>query len=321
MAGDLDELLTQVADQADLAWNDETYDLALARSLSVDDRATYVVALMSNARQGDARAILTLGHLQAEAALPQLRTDGNSDKPWALVARRALTILGHGDEVVDRIAQDAARGDTKMARLAAVKDLITIGGPVALASLDQALADPEYVVRATAWDGLIARLDLERWLVGPDGKRQKTTHLELMHDFLLCELNAVVAMGAHETRAITRAVAAGIDPATLDLAWIPDPDPDLSNRILAAIVDPEVGFPIDDIAKLSGVPRRWAEAALALRLEQTPLDLRLPDALARLVATWTVPALEEVAAKAATSPEARTRIELAITTLQRASRA
>ena len=74
MAGDLDELLTQVADQADLAWNDETYDLALARSLSVDDRATYVVALMSNARQGDARAILTLGHLQAEAAAMATRS-------------------------------------------------------------------------------------------------------------------------------------------------------------------------------------------------------------------------------------------------------
>jgi len=316
MGSDLDDLLKQVAEQSGLAWNDETYDLALARTLSGGDRAAYVATLMSNARQGDARSLLTLGHLQAEDALPQLRADGDSDKPWAPVARRALTILGHGDEVVFKIAQDAALGGDKMARLAAVKDLVTIGGPVALASLDQALADPDYVVRATAWDGLIALLDLERWIVGPDGKRQKTTHLELMGDFLLSELNAFVTMAVDETRAITRKLAAGIDPATLDLEWIPDPDPDLSSRILAAIVDPEVAFPIDDIAKLSGVPRRWAEAAIALRVEQRPIDLRIPDELARLFATWTVPALEEAAAKVGTSHEARTRIELAVSTLR-----
>jgi hypothetical protein len=140
-----------------------------------------------------------------------------------------------------------------------------------------------------------------------------------MRDFLFSELNAFVTMGVDETRAITRQVAAGIDPATLDLAWIPDPDPDLSNRILAAIVDPEVAFPIDDIAKQSGVPRRWSESAMALRLEQTPLDLRIPDALARLFATWTAPALEEAAAKAATSAEARTRIERAVSALHASS--
>jgi hypothetical protein len=316
MASDLDELLRQLADPSRLAWNDETYNLARARTLSAGDRTKYLAKLTSNARQGDARAILTLGHLQATEVVPQLLADSESGQPWGLAARRALTLLGHGADVVAQIAEDATHSEYKLARLAAVMDLATIGGPVAIAALDRAIADVDYVVRVRAWDGLVAQLDLERFLVGPDGKRQKTTLLELLRDLLLSELAAFVTMGVDETRAITRAVAAGTSPDTLDLAWIPDPDPDLSNRILAAIVDPEAAFPIDDIAKLSGVPKRWAEAAIALRLEQTPLDVRLPDALARLFATWTVPALEEVAAKPETSPEQRARIESALSSLR-----
>jgi len=316
MASDLDDLLRQLTDPSRLAWNDETYNLALARTLSAGDRTKYLAKLTSNARLGDARAILTLGHLQATEVVPQLLADSESGQPWALAARRALTLLGHGAEVVDQIAEDATRSEYKLARLAAVMDLATIGGPLAIAALDLAIADVDYVVRVRAWDGLVGQLGLERFLVGPDGKRQKTTLLELLRDLLLSELAAFVAMGVDETRAITRQVAAGTSPDTLDLAWIPDPDPDLSNRILAAIVEPGAAFPIADIAKLAGVPRRWAEAAIALRLEQTPLDVRLPDALAHLFATWTVPALEEVAAKRETSPEQRARIESALSSLR-----
>jgi hypothetical protein len=316
VASDLDVLLRQVADPSALPWNQETYDLALARTLSGADRTKYVAKLMANARQGDARAILTLGNLGAREAVAQLAADATSDKPWAFTARRGLVLLGHGEDVVHEIARDAKTNDNKLARLAAVMDLVTIGGSVAIVALDGAIADADYVVRAKAWDGLVALLGLEKYLLGPDGKRQKTTHLELMRDLLLSEIAALVTIGVDETRKITRQVTAGAAPDTLGLAWIPDPDPDLSNRIVAAIVDADAAFPVDDIATLTGVPRRWAEAAIALRLEQTPLDMRLPEALARLFATWTVPALEEVAAKPATSPEGKTRIELAISALR-----
>lgn len=65
-------LLHQLSDPSDLSWKDETYDLANARGLSADEHATYVAKLLENARQGDTRAILTLGHLNATEALPDL---------------------------------------------------------------------------------------------------------------------------------------------------------------------------------------------------------------------------------------------------------
>jgi len=112
----LDQLLHQIANPSEIAWNEETYDLGLAGALSGADRATAVAKLIDNARVGDTRAILTLGHLQAVEALPMLQADGKSQEPWALAARRALVLLGHGPEVVQQIADDAVHARTKMAR-------------------------------------------------------------------------------------------------------------------------------------------------------------------------------------------------------------
>lgn len=212
----LDQLLHQMSDQSGLAWNEETYDLALASGLSDADRSTYVTKLIETARQGDTHAILTLGNLQAVEALSVLQAAAKSKDPWAPTARRALVLLGHGAEVVD------------------------------------------------------------------------------------------------EMRAITTPLAAGADPASLGLAWIPDPAPDVSNRILQAIVDPDAAFPVDEIAQLTGVPRRWAEALIAMRLDQEDPDPRAPEALVRLSATWTLPVLEEVAQSAAISPELSGKLTQAV---------
>ena len=300
---DLDQLLRQIADPSELAWNEETYDLALARGLPDADRATYVAKLLETAREGDTHAILTLGHLHAVEALAMLQAAAKSTAPWAPTARRALVLLGHGAEVVDAIAHDAVHAPAKMARVAAVLDLPRIGGATAIAALDQALADPDSAVRMLAWNGLVAALDLDRWIRSPEGKHEKTTHLELLKDFLASDLAAFVRMGTGEMRAITQPLLAGADPASLGLAWIPDPAPDVSNRILQAIVDPDAAYPVDDIAKLTGIPRRWAEASLAMRLDQAEPDPRVPDALVQLSATWTVPVLEEVARSPSISPE------------------
>ena len=167
---DLDQLLQQIADPSGLAWNEETYDLALARGLSGTDRATYVAKLIDNANQGDTHAILTLGHLNAVEALPMLQAAAQGNAPWAPTARRALVLLGHGLEVVDAIAHDAVHAPAKMARVAAVLDLPKIGGPVAIAALDQALGDEDSAVRMLAWNGLVAALDLDRWMRSPAGR-------------------------------------------------------------------------------------------------------------------------------------------------------
>lgn len=314
---DLDQLLQQMSDPSGLAWNDETYDLALARGLTGADRATYVAKLIEAAKQGDTHAILTLGNLHAMEALPMLQAAGKSKDPWALAARRGLVLLDHGTEVVDEIAHDAVHAPAKMARVAAVMDLGKIGGATAIAALEQALADRDSAVRMLAWDGLVAALDLDRWLRGPGGTHEKTTHLELVKDFLASDLQAFIQMGVDEMRAITRPLAAGADPASLGLAWIGDPAPDVSSRILQAIVDPDAAYPVDAIARLTGVPRRWAEASLAMRLDQAEPDPRVPDALVRLKAAWTRPVLEEVARSPSISPQLQANLTQAANALQR----
>src|SRR5678816_3507979 len=64
----LEQLLQQLADPSGIAWNEETYDLALANTLVGQERAEYVAKLIENAGQGDTHAILTLGHMQVEEA-------------------------------------------------------------------------------------------------------------------------------------------------------------------------------------------------------------------------------------------------------------
>lgn len=311
---DLDQLLRQVQNRSGLAWNDETYNLALAAGLTGADRATYIAALIDNAKLGDTHAILTLGHLGAREALPVLALAARGSQPWADTARRALTLLGHGADVVDLIAHDAVHAAAKMVRVAAVMDLGKIGGEVALRALQQALADPESAVRMLAWRGLVEALDLDRWLRNPAGEHEKTTLLELLDDFLACDLPSLIRIGVTEMRAVTDRLIAGADPAAIGLTWIGDPAPDVTRQIMAAIVDPDAAYPVAGIAQLTGVPRRWAESSLVMRLDQATPDLRVPEALAKLGAKWTLPTLEEVARGA--EPDLRDKLFRAIAALR-----
>jgi hypothetical protein len=300
---ELDELLRQVAGQSELRWNEETYDLALAGCLAGAERDTFIAALSGNARIGDTRAILTLGHLPAVEALPLLREAAGGADPWAPTARRALVLLGHGAEVIEAIAADAVHANAKMARVAAVLDLPRVGGPVAVAALEQALADDDYAVRTLAWSGLVEALDLDRHLRNADGHRDASTELERL-DVLLCsDLAAFVRMGIDGMRDVLRRLRAGATPRSLGIGWTPDPEPAVFGTLRPALFDTDVDFPVAEIDRLTGVNRRWAETMIALRLEEQ--DPRVPAALARLGAAWTVPALTEVADSPATPPDLR----------------
>lgn len=302
----LDQLLAQLADPSQLAWNEETYDLALASTLDRADLATYVEKLIANARQGDTHAILTLGHLGAAEAVPMLRAAATSSDPWAATARRAMVLLGHGGEVLDAVVNDALHGGARMGRVAAVMALPQIGGPKAVAALGQALEDPDSTVRMIAWNALIAALDLEPFMRGPSGKLEKGTRLELLKDFLASDSTAMAKIGADEIRTILGHLADGASPVILGITYQPDPAPAVSDAIVQAIVDRDVPYPVEEIAKLSRLARRWGEAALALRIESQ--DERVPDALVRLGASWTIPVLEEVAQWPSTSEELRVKL-------------
>jgi hypothetical protein len=312
---ELDELLRQVAGQSEVRWNEETYDLALAGCLIEPERSTFIAALSRNAEVGDTHAILTLGHLHADEALPLLRAAATGDAPWAPTARRALVLLGHGEEVVEAIAADAVHARAKMARVAAVLDLPRIGGPTAVAALERALGDEDYAVRSLAWSGLVEALDLDRHIRNPDGQRDASTELERLDVLISSDLVAFVRMGIDGMHEVMRRLRSGATPQELGIVWTPDPEPAVFATIRPMLFDPDAAYPVEEIARLSGVDRRWAETMIALRLEQQ--DPRVPAALQRLGAAWTVPALVEVADSPDTPPELRDRLAHSIDALRR----
>jgi hypothetical protein len=63
------------------------------------------------------RAVLTLGYIGAVETLPALLPLAKARHPMAATARRAVVVLGHGDEVVDEIAHDAVHAQAKMMRV------------------------------------------------------------------------------------------------------------------------------------------------------------------------------------------------------------
>lgn len=302
----LDLLLQQMSDPSTLSWKDETYDLALARGLTPAERTTYIAKLIDNARQGDAHAILTLGHLNATEALPVIQADAKSSEPWAGTARRALVLLGKGAEVIDEIARDAVSSPAKMGRVAAIMDLPKIGGATAIFALQQALIDEDGDVRVIAWDSLVEVLGLTKRIQNPEGKRELTTEVEVMRVLLGSEMPALVKLGAAGMREVARRLAAGATAQQLGIAWRPKQSEEVLDKIRKAMFDDDAAFPIDDIKGLTGVARQLAETMIVRRLEDG--DVRVSDALVALDAAWTAPALQELAESGGTPDELREKL-------------
>lgn len=303
----LDLLLKQIDDPSALSWKEETYDLALARDVSGADRNTLLSRLIDAARANDQRAVLTLGYIGAVETLPALLPLAKSADPMAATARRAVVLLGHGDEVIDLIAQDAVQSPNKMERVAAVLDLPKVGGDVALDALEQALADEAYEIREMAWQGLVALLGID--LRGPDGTPGLMTRVELLSVWLGSELATLRQLGLDGMRKLVADLRAGATP--IGTQWIANPAPETFQAIRLALFDPDAPYPVDEIKQLSGSPRQWAETMILLRLQAK--DPRVADAMSRLGAEWTVPVLEEVAQS---TPELHDALMEAVQALQ-----
>lgn len=287
----LDLLLKQIDDPSGLSWKDETYDLALARDISGGDRDRLLSRLIDAARADDQRAVLTLGYIGAVETLPALLPLARANNAMAGTARRAVVLLGHGDEVINLIARDAVSSPNKMERVAAVMDLAKVGGDNAIDALTQALDDSEYEIRELAWQGLVTVFGLDALLRGPDGKHGLMTHVELLSTWMGSQIGALKKMGVDGMREVVQRLRGGATP--LDLKWIANPAPETFQAIRMALFDSDAPYPIDEIKQLSGSPRQWAETMILLRLEHQ--DLRVPDAMQRLGAEWAVPVMEEVA--------------------------
>jgi hypothetical protein len=308
----LDLLLQQIDDPSGLSWKDETYDLALARDVSGADRDALLSRLIDAARADDQRALLTLGYINAVETLPALVPLARTNGPVAATARRAVVLLGHGNEVLDLIAHDAVHSGIKMERLAAVLDLPKLGGDVAIDALVAALGDSEYEIRELAWKGIVELFELDSLLRGPDGKHGLMTHAELLSVWMGSDLEALRTMGVEGLRALVQQLRGGATP--VEAKWIANPAPDTFQAIRLALFDPDEAYPVDAIKQLSGTPRKWAETMILLRLEHQ--DARVPAAMMGLGAEWTIPILDEVAGASSTPDELREALREAIRSLQ-----
>jgi len=175
-----------------------------------------------------------------------------------------------------------------------------------------ALADSEYEIRELAWQGLVTALGLDASLRGPDGKVGLMTHVELLSVWIGSSLPALMRMGIDGMRAVVQQVRRGSSATDVGATWLPNPALETFQKIRLALFDPEAAYPIDEIKALTGSPRQWAETMILLRLQAA--DVRVPDAMPRLGAEWTVPVLDEVARGA--SPELRALLVEASRSLQ-----
>lgn len=303
-------LLEQIADPSALNWKDETYDLALARDVSGEERTTLVAHLVAAARNDDPRAVLTLGYIGASETLPALLFLAKTANPMARTARRAVVLLGHGRDVIEQIVHDAKESSAMMDRVAAVLDLAKVGGDRAVDALLLALDDSAYEVRELAWEGLVVELGIDKRMRSPDGKRELLTFVELLSVWIGSKLSTLRRMGVDSMRALVADIRRGVQPVGVD--WIANPAPETFAALRRALFDLDAAYPVDEIDRLAGFPRHWAETILLLRLESE--DVRVPAALAQLRAEWVVPTLEEVAQTA--SGALRTALDESIAALK-----
>ena len=220
---------------------------------------------------------------------------------------------------------------TPAERAAWAEALAAIGGPVGMGlvgellklpridreivipALQRTLDDASSEVRTSAWEGIIKAFDLGPHFQNPEGKRDLSTELELWRILLGRELAAFSKMGGDKMRGLVERLRAGASPESLGIAWKASPEPELFDQLRSTLFEADQPFPVDDLARLTGADRRWAEAMIAFRLEQK--DPRAPEALARLGATWTAPALEEIGRAATTPPELRKKINWSLRAL------
>lgn len=308
----LDLLLKQIADPSQLSFKDETYDLALAREVTGVERSILLLRLIDAARADDPRAVLTLGYIGAEETLPALLALARSSHAMAATARRAVVLLGHGEEVLDLIAIDAVSSPIRRERVGAVLDLATVGGELAVDALSQALEDDQYEIRELAWQGLVTVLGVDPLLRGPDGKRDLMTLAELYSVWMGSEISVLSRMGIAGIRALVQQVRSGATPVAFK--WLACPAPETFQAIRLALFAPEAAYPIDEIKPLTGSPRQWAETMIVLRLENQ--DPRVPDAMVKLGAEWSVPVLEEVAELGSTPSELREALRESVRALR-----
>lgn len=313
---DLQTLLDELRDPSDLPPTQETYDVSRARTLADEERKRYAAALSERIAAGDGRAALTAGQLGLVALVDTLRA-ATSTPGWdGLSIRRGLALLGDVGAIalLGKDLEDVG----PMHRFAAALTLgeETIGDKAAAAKvLIPHLADGAMHVQGQVFKSLVRALGLERYQrTAANDDVELRSPLQRLDLLLGSSLAALREPALAEMKTIAERVLRGDSPESLGLVYTESVPRDVMLRLGRSLFT-QSEMPLDEIEPLFGADRRYAEALIA-----KSLDRRLesaPPALARLGATWTVPAMEEAAGPLPKENAFRVAAEAAIAKLRR----
>lgn len=315
-SSDLTALLDELRDPSAIPDREETYDLARGRTLSAGEREAYASALAEQIAKDDGRAALTAAALGLQGAVDALLAKADAPGWFGLSVRRALARLGHGDKVIERLAQDAKDPGsvTRFGALMALADAGTSRSRPAVEALITALGDPEPLVRTQAFKSLVGVLGVERY-----GRNAANDDVELRSplqrlDLLLgAKLAALREPARAELTRIAHGILDGRTPESLGLPYVESVPRDVMLRLGRSLFNPTADLPLRELETLTGADRAYAESLIAKALDREVE--RAPAALAALQATWTLPALQEAAA-ASSDAAFKQAVEAAIRQLE-----
>ncbi len=261
-----------------------SYALGPFRSLREDERRQAEDLLIEKARQGDLRAVETLGIGGVTRALAVLeRLSSASNDLGSTAARAVLALMGPDPAATARVAEGIKTGSRVHSAFSAY-ELRNAEGPNAIVGLLDALAHPFPPTRANALLGLQKQLGLEP-LIEP-----KQSPLWILMQDVATELTSVWRPAARRLREVLEALMAGISPEELGLVYQRSSRPEDIDEVWTPN---DVGFDFDALLRLRGHDLRWAESYVLSRLDMR--DDRAPEALVVLGLVGALPALYEAA--------------------------
>jgi len=268
----------------------DSYDLALWPEMSPSERTEAEDALIAAAADGNPRALVTIGHLRLERALPAVRTQAQNPHPWVrFAAHRAIRgLVGE----VDGLIEDGA-SDSWMIRIGTIRELVHVTGEMAESVILNALDDADALVRSAALDGLIERHGLIELTYNSAGRSALESPLRTLNTLLTSDVPPLWQQAAGEAHRIFSALAGGSSPDELGLRYKQSAPDGFRRSVSDAFFDMAQPFDVGPIAAQDGHDRHWAEAFLALQLKFAPEERarRAANALGQLNASWVMPAL------------------------------
>lgn len=195
-----------------------SYSHELLQEMNPAEKETIFSELLRRAEERDPAAVMTLGELRyvpATGILREVAAGGGS----ALEARRALHLLGHGNELLEYLRNDLD-SPSMITRFSAVDLLGESSGDESTALLLEALSDTDARVRLLAYEKVIERFRLQpfQMAAGESYEEVRSPLMRLSYQ-LGRDLPSVYGEAVTEIRTIARELQSERTPDDLNLKF------------------------------------------------------------------------------------------------------